>query len=189
MIIPVGFGQVNFQFTGGGVPQGAEITFGFSNNADQSAADCAQDFADAWGTSNCDESYSASINMTNVHIKLGPNATGPQADLAVSFPGVLAGSMVPPNTAFLIRKVTEQGGRQGRGRFFIPGVPEADVDSAGGVLAVRVTALDTIWNTFGTTVALGGLPLVLLHSDALAPTQITGFATAARVATQRRRLR
>jgi hypothetical protein len=60
---------------------------------------------------------------------------GPNAALPLS--GISGPDAHPPNTAVLIRKVTEGGRASGSGRMFIMGVREGDADNAGTLSAGR----------------------------------------------------
>lgn len=189
MIIPAGFCQVNFVFTGEGAPSGAEITLGLEYNSGDSPSQVAQDCADAWSAEDLDALYVDALTLSAILVKFGPNSTGPSAELAVSVPGTASGAAVPPNTSMVISKITALGGRKGRGRMFFPGINEGAVSSAGILDGALVSGSDSRWTDFAATLALAGHGCVLLHNDLTAPTPITEFATQARAATQRRRLR
>ena len=106
--------------------------------------------------------------------------------------GGQTGAGLPPNTAVLARKLTATGGRRGRGRMFIPGIPEGNVGSDGQLVAAyRTTAQTAVADMMADLVALPQVDgLVLLHDTApFTPTPITGFSVELYVATQRRRLR
>lgn len=106
-----------------------------------------------------------------------------------------AGGM-PPNAAYLVRKVTGRGGRQGRGRMYVPpfNMSELGVNSAGIIDPSVITALTAQFLAWRAGAATGGVPLYLLHGDNKAgtidaPDVITDVFVEAQVATQRRRLR
>lgn len=99
----------------------------------------------------------------------------------------------PSNTAVLVRKVTGVGGRRNTGRWFIPGVINADQTDAG----VMTTAAAAAWQS-ALDLIVAGVPalspdqfenLVILHSDSTPPTDVTNLNVQLRLATQRRRLR
>lgn len=100
--------------------------------------------------------------------------------------------MCPPNTAILIKKLTNSAGRKNRGRMYVPGTPESITDNVGDIGSSNETGFNTALGLFFNQLILvpNVLGLVLLHSDDLdAPTPITGFKVDRKVATQRRRLR
>ena len=94
--------------------------------------------------------------------------------------------------SYLIHKSTSLGGRAGRGRFFLPGVPESLVNSNGLLTSGTATAIDSAMSDFiGEMTATGVVPVVL-HAEGspiTTPTAITAFSCDAKAATQRRRLR
>lgn len=131
--------------------------------------------------------------------------------------GVGTGSVMPPNVAYLIRKVTSRGGRRGRGRWYLPGVQEAHVDNDGLLTSTIVGTYNTEFDEYLAALAATGtgseqpvIPL-LLHNNSSTTTRssspgsttvtvtqgalgplpdiITDMTCEPRVATQRRRLR
>lgn len=108
--------------------------------------------------------------------------------------GFSSGDSFPPNTAALIKKVTLQPGRPGRGRCYIPNILRTRADSAGrwgnSPLVAAQAALDTFFS--GAAVASPFAGLVLLHdtsSPVSTPNVITQLIMESTLATQRRRLR
>lgn len=193
MEIPVGFAQANFQYTGADVPSGAEWTMGF--DVTNFAGD-AQDLADlcviAYNSNDLDQLHTADVSLTNVHVKFGPTTTGPSADSATASPGSASGNTCPPQVTALLRKITALGGRAGRGRLYFPGVPEAQVSGSGLLSDAWVNGLAAEMDATMAQIAIGLAIPVLLHaagSPISTPTPITGFSTAGRCATQRRRNR
>lgn len=106
--------------------------------------------------------------------------------------GAAAGEPLPQNCAVLFRKNTAAGGRRNRGRFYVPGPPEASVDKAGLLSGAYMTTCQAAGTAIlndvtGTAEAEG---LVLFHDTApFTPTAITALEPQSRIATQRRRLR
>lgn len=125
--------------------------------------------------------------------------------------GVAAGSQgtpCPPNVSVLSKKQSALAGRRGRGRNYIPGIAEADVDAAGYIGEGPIADWVLIWNNIATfindiPVGAGGLaePAIIhgllrdpdtgdpIPGTAIAPTPIVFMTVEQRVATQRRRLR
>ena len=193
MIIPTGFAQANFKFTGAAVPTGAEVTMGlfvdtFTGDP-EAAADAA---ANAWGTALMQGLQTIDITLSSVLVKFGPNATGPSFERPTGIQGTQTDATAAPNLALLVRKNTSGGGRTGRGRFYIPGVSEDDINEggvlSGGYLSLAVTAC----NDFHTELVAADLTPALLHSagsPVQQPLPITSFSPDATAATQRRRMR
>lgn len=191
MIIPELFSQVNMLFTGAGVPLGAEMTFGVDNPTVASPNTVATAIETAWlsGTPDMTGCYSVDVSCTGILVKNGPNDTGASGVRSVSMPGTL-GSSGGPAQSILVSKTTSFGGRKGRGRFYFPGVAEADVASSGIITAARVTSITNLCNTFLSLIAAAGFQMVVLHQDDITPPRIVDTLTCSnQVATQRRRNR
>ena len=188
MIIPVGFVQVNLKFTGTGVPTGAEMTFGSSNESNQSLENIADSYADAWNTSGMDSWMSADVSLTSILVKKGPNATGASGEFPYAIPGSNS-SADPPQSAVLLRKVTEQGGRRGRGRSYMPGVPGNACVASGELTSAYIGFLQTSCDAFLSALETAVLDMYLLHADGTDPYKVIAYTVQARSATQRRRNR
>jgi len=193
MIIPSGFAQVNLMFTGSNVPTGAEMTFGVDHSGySGTPVQAGEDIADIFDGADLEGLMNTSIALTGVLVKYGPNSTGPSGLFTASINGTGSSDGMSSNVAYLIHKNTALGGRAGRGRMFMPGVQEGEVDHQGDVDPTFLGLLNTRWSTFGANMAIADLPLVLLHaagSPISTPTVVTSLTVDARVATQRRRLR
>jgi hypothetical protein len=120
---------------------------------------------------------------------LGPNATGPSATSPATTDGGEAVAVTVASAAALVRKVTNAGGRKHRGRIFLCGVPEEDVDNASNIEGAALTNLQGAMDTLLADAETNNLRLMVLHGDATAPSLITSLAVQSKVATQRRRLR
>lgn len=192
MIIPDGFGQVNFLFGGIAAPTGAQCTLGFHVDPASGDAFAAATGFDAMWASRILPQQSSEILFLGCLVKFGPVDTGPSAQVSRSTAGSLTGNGSQPNVAYLVRKSSDLGGRSGRGRMYIPGVNEGDVNSSGALTSTRRTALQTAVEAFMADAATAGNPLYLLHGNSLGihvPSILTGLSVDATVATQRRRLR
>lgn len=98
-----------------------------------------------------------------------------------------------PQVSVLYKKLTNRGGRRGRGRMYIPGPQEAWVNGAGQLEPDGITAYTDAGDTFfGNVTAVDGfVDPVLLHTTVADgdPNVLTSFTLETLVATQRRRLR
>jgi hypothetical protein len=188
-MIPAGFGEIAVVHTGGGIDGEAIWTMGFDNNAADSAADVAENVSDAIDTLGYLDVISSTVTVTEVRVKLGPDATGPSATHTNGSTGTVGGNSAPPNVAYLVTKNTALGGRKGRGRCYVPGVPEIAMGSGGSVDTAFLATLQDFMTTWGGAMTIASKPLHLLHGDATSPTAIDSLAADARFATQRRRLR
>jgi len=191
-IIPSGYGQVNMKFTGSAVPSGAEVTFGVFFNIPHTLQQTATDVEAAWNSSNMDTTQTDEITLSSIGVKFGPNATGASGEFPFNRPGTNTGAAVPPNTAVLYRKGTVAGGRAGRGRFYVPGMPEVNVDQSGDIIAAAHSSYQTASTAFLAALVASDLLMMVLHSPGSPieqPVQVLTLLPDVRVATQRRRLR
>jgi len=189
VIIPAGYAQVNVHFTGDNLPTGAQVTFGVDDNGALTATQIAEIVENALIVGDMMSRLVDDMVISNLHVKKGPNETGPFVDYALNIPGESTANGVSPNVSFLVTKNTSQGGRKGAGRMFWPGLTEAGIGSD-GLMDVTVRAnLQAHFDTFLSTLVGDSLPMVLLHGDATAPYNVDSLTVAAVGATQRRRIR
>lgn len=185
--IPEGFAQASFIFVGEALPYGAVCTLGldvqgYAGSPDQAAQDVYERFAGVG------QDLSGSIRTIECRVKFGPTEDGPSGSFSGETIGVSGGSL-GPNSAHLITKSTALGGRRGKGRMFLPGVGEANVDNGGNLSPAIISALSGSLGDFFAGLITDGLPPVLLHEGVLAPTPVLNFNVESRIATQRKRLR
>lgn len=109
--------------------------------------------------------------------------------------GSVAGNALAPNTAFLVTKTTATPGRQGRGRMYLPWVPEDAVDDFGQVDVTARGNVQTAVTDFVADLQSSDLvgEWVVLHELGSPleenPSEVLSVGCSALVATQRRRLR
>lgn len=192
-MVDVGYAEARFIFDGTSVPLGAVMTLGMDlGGYGGSPAALAGLIASEYNAGGMKGAMTTTCRLAAVEVKFGPDATGPSARVGANVPGTVSTPSASPNVAFNIRKLTAQGGRAGRGRFYQPGVPEAAVGVGGAVDPSVVTGLSGNWETFRQGIELLGIDLVVFHgpgSPLGAPTPITSFAVDPQIATQRRRNR
>lgn len=194
MLIPVDYAQANIVFTGVNLPEGAETTLGLNIEVwtGTTPADLADCVVNAWVDALMPGMFVDEMVLSAVNVKFGPNDTGADGGGTYSVVGGDGGSAVPPNTSLLVKKQTGFGGRTGRGRMFIPGLPETQVTDAGTVSSTWVSDLTTRLEDFRTSTEWFGAVPTLLHSPdspVLVPMPIVALVPDNKVATQRRRLR
>jgi hypothetical protein len=131
----------------------------------------------------------ATCQLTTIHVKSGPNSTGPATDFPTSFTGSSSGVSGHAGVATLLSKITDLGGRTGRGRFFWPGLSESVVDAGGALTGAFRIAAQAIADDIISELTAAGVPMVLLHSGEVTPTPVTTLTVSTRAATQRRRQR
>lgn len=190
MFIPQGYSQVNVIMGGAGLPNGAQWTFGVRNNLETDPTSIANAIAAQISASTLMTNFTNAVTINSIRVKNGPGEDGPFSEVAAVIPGTVSGSVVPPNTSLLVKKVTGQGGRRGQGRMFLPGLDESEVDGTGTVGSSRRTAVGTDLNALLLSLSGADLDMVVLHGDpGFAPLDVTALVVQTKVATQRRRLR
>lgn len=101
----------------------------------------------------------------------------------------------PPATSHVVSKRTGLAGKAHRGRLYLPGVPEGDVDEAGTLSNGYVTAIQTVLDSLQTAVEGDAaiVNLCLFHDDstpgALPPDQVLSLQLKSTVGTMRPRQR
>jgi len=190
--IPNDYAQINWKLAGASCPLGAEVTMGANvSSYGGSPADAASDAIQAW-INNIATVLPASVQLASVLVKFGPTATGPSAEVASGSVGTGGGVSASPQNAWLVHKVTALGGRAGRGRMYIPGVQESEVDPSGVLSSAFVTGAQAAVDDFLTDLGTALLIPAVLHgagSPLTTPTTIIGLTVDNQVATQRRRNR
>ena len=193
MVIPSGFAQANFVYSGPAVPTGAEWTLGIDVTAFAgNPTALATSLLAAYGSTNLEALHVANAVLVTVKVKFGPDDLGPSGEVLASLAGTRAGSSTGPQIACLVQKVTDIGGKPGRGRLYFPALAEGDVGEDGTLGVSYKTAATTNWNTFHAKLMTDDTPPMLLHgagSPVSAPTFIEEFVVSDQVATQRRRNR
>lgn len=192
MIIPNGYAQANFVYEGDAVPDGAENTLGLAlAPGPASPMALAIALVTIW-ESRVIPNLTSVIGLERVDVKYGPNSTGAAASAPGSNTGTFGELALPSNTSLLLHKVTAMGGRQGRGRLYLPGFREDHVSPAGIVTAADVDDLTDTFNGVNDDLAAINCVPVLLRSAGApvsTPEPITSWICDGKVATQRRRLR
>jgi hypothetical protein len=192
MLIPLGFAQLNAIHTGTSLPNGAQWTLAVNHDGiEQTPLQVAEKFEQALSDSNLYDNVSLGVTMTSVLCKFGPNDTGKSALSPANEPGV-NGNQASPNTSYLVHKNTDDGGRAGRGRFFLPGVPDSLINPSGTIVSASISAINTSLATFlAALIAEDVIPVVLhnVGSPLSSPSPIESLVVDAVAATQRRRLR
>jgi hypothetical protein len=195
VIIPTGYLQANFRFTGVAAPNGAEVTLGFeiADFVSPTPDGVANALADAWSPTMM-EWVSSELTFSECYVKFGPNDTGPSGTAQRAVPGVNAATAAPPNVSVLHHKTTNLGGRRGRGRFYLPGIPEAFITGSGMLSGASFNLYQVAVDDFDAASRTTGLIPALLHADSPLsatppPTEVNAYVVDPLVATQRDRLR
>lgn len=130
---------------------------------------------------------------TSVHLVLTRvrNAAGTVWEITGDTAGGISGPMLPPNCAYLARKLTGLPGRKQRGRMYLYGPVEGQVDEGGyWNNSTQGLALWAGLTAYRQGMQTNNVPIYLLHTDPLlVPSPITDLPLEAQIATQRRRMR
>lgn len=197
LVIPPGFGSASLVFTGAPGTQPYVITCGFN------LAAFGGDFVDAADTIGTGymlvmgATTSAALTLDRVTLAVGQDGAGGSVDSTFApIAGQRSGSFPPTAMSAICRKSTNDLGRRGRGRMFVPGiVSENEVDEDGSIVTARRAAINTLLVALFTQWTTGqgaddALPPVLLHSTAPTdPTPIIGFTVSDLVGWVRGRIR
>ncbi len=191
MEIPTGWAQINVVMGGPALPRRAQCVYGaqlVTGSPLVTAQDHANFARDTWEQEIMPLLVS-NVILQEVRCKFGPSETGLDATATSNQPGGVSLPSEAPQVALLIRKVTAQGGRSGKGRMFLPGVNEGAV--SGGVLdAGSVAVVDAAFEDWLAAHSTAQFPVALLHAEAgISPFIVLEMATQSLVATQRRRIR
>lgn len=191
-VIPPGYAEVVSEFTIAGDGGPAIVAFGVSVDLITDPTELAEQIGPVWDTTpGLLLSMSSTVALREVRVTVGQDG-GPDTIGSASFNlvGQNSANAATPQVAYLLRKQTGFGGRAYRGRMFIPGVVEGNVDDSGLLDTSFRTAFQSAADTFLDALDGQGNPMVLLHTSPLiAPTPVISLVADAKVATQRRRLR
>jgi hypothetical protein len=200
LIIPPGFLHAVYELTCVGDPEPMVVTCGheIDSVSGSSSADAPDDLMQSFGDEvmpivssqyvlQAVTTYSGNDGPTIVNTSTLPTQVGGASN-----------TCLPPNTSYLVRKRTDLAGRRGRGRMYVPGVPEATVDHVGIVTASTVTVVQAAFTAWFEILTAGAgarlYPPVVLHrtegiGDEPPPTPVLSFLVENKVATQRKRMR
>lgn len=195
LTLPLGYHSTRLIFRCAGVtdPMGFGVAFGpyLDGNVAADVADIvATTFVSSgmWSAAGVSTSYTFSTVQDTQMLADGP-VTAVQI---VDSVGAASATVVTPNVAVLVRKVTSLGGATNRGRFYLPAwkLTEANVDNAGIIATTALNSIQSQLTAWLAALVTAGLDMVLLHTDPLeTPTPVTGLSIQSVIATQRRRVR
>lgn len=192
MPIPSGYAQITHGFSGTGMPTGGAVTLGVDiSGYGDPPGDLADIAAGAWNTEMM-PFLSDQISLASTLVKYGPDATGPSGTSSIGGTGGDTSDSGYPGACALIQKQTAAGGRAGRGRMYVPGIPEAAIGPDGVLDSGKAAQLLAGFGDYLLTLTTAGVVPVVLHgvgSPLSTPSVITNFNVSSQVATQRRRNR
>lgn len=198
MHIPVGYANASFQISINGRIAPTSINVGIADigeigpQATATAVAAALMHDDGPAGHGVGVAWSNNFTWDQVNLTYMTD-TGPvQATANIGRTGTVNWDTAPSNFAILVRKVTNRGGRAGRGRMFVPAmyVEEDEINQVGVISGTNVTYVQGLFDTFLDEVNSLNTAAVLLHNDALMqPDPIVAFQVQPLGATQRRRMR
>lgn len=186
IIIPDGFAQATITYESVTFDSGKAATvLGFSLGTG-TLEELANSINDAWEATLRAEQHLA-IDYLGVRVVTETNAFE-LADRKVSGRN---GSLAPPNTTVLVKKVAPGRGREHQGRNYWPGfLNDEDVSDSGTITSTRLSDLTAAFTAFGGAIGADSFAQVILHNNsATAPSFVTSGGVEGKPATQRRRLR
>lgn len=201
LVIPTGYGSAALIFRGSlGTPEHVTTIGVDLSEAGGDFVGAANRVMTCYAGAIMPTTYSA---LTLDHVTLAIGQDGPGGSVDSDLPPVVGGKSGSSGTvamAPVVRKVTNEIGRRGRGRMFPPGVlGSSEVDSNGLISTGRrdslQTAFDLLYANLMNLTPVPGAPVlapVLLHSSgpsAGVPTPVTGFSVAPLVGWIRGRIR
>jgi len=196
LVIPPGYGNAAFTLTGAVGTQPYITTLGvdiseYGGDHVAAANTLKLTFANAFATE-----MSSSLTLDRVTLTVGQDGPGGSVDSDTAPDSFSRSGQFPPTAmSCIVRKVTNDLGRRGRGRMFIPGiVSENEVGEDGSIVPARQTAITGVLDDWYQELSepLAGISLqpVLFHASApTIPTPITGFAVSDLVGWVRGRIR
>lgn len=197
LVIPPGFGLASFVLTGDVGTQPYVTTMGLDLSDAGGDFVLAANQAKAVYATTIGVETSEALSLDRVTLAVGQDGPGGSVDSDTPPDEFTrSGSFPPTAMSAIMRKVTNDLGRRGRGRMFLPGViSENEVDQDGSIVPARITALNEVVQEFVLELGLGATPgpamlPVLLHSTAPTdPTPLTNVTISSTVGWIRGRIR
>lgn len=113
-----------------------------------------------------------SVQMTYCDIRLGDGSSTPFVGVSTSTPvnGGAASNSMPPNNNLLVKKGSGLGGRQNRGRTYVPWcVDEVNVDELGIVNPASVAGIQPLFDAVRAAWATADVELIIGHKTITTP--------------------
>lgn len=155
------------------------------------AGDMASAVFDAWenaGLGWLDEGWT--LDQVDVRANTGGTVTSGASGQTPVAGGASGAQASTPAVSVLIRKGTDQGGRHGRGRMYLPGMQETWTTEAGVLESSGLAAVVSFAAQFLDELDAVEMPMRLLHVDeTLDPAIVLTLSPQTVLATQRRRQR
>ena len=189
MLVPTGFGAVTVPMKHSGLSRSAAVTFGIDLSSHVGDADDAANAVQAALVTDFNTRIDSEVTIGPVVVQANFGLGTIPGTASSSDSGDLSIDSVTPNTAVLVRKNTALGGREGRGRFFLPwAIDKTDVNESGGLDPTQASNIQAALNDLLGELFAQDVPMVLLHNSVTVPTPVTSLTVDLLVGSQRRRL-
>lgn len=197
LIIPPGFGNAAFVFSATVGTPPVVTTLGVDTSAyGGDYVDAANTLMAAY-TTFLGPNTSSLLTLDRVTLAVGQDGPGGSVDSTLPPANMgRSGTLGPISQSAIVRKVTNELGRRGRGRMFLPGVvTESEVNEDGSITEARIGTLNLALTDFLEFLQEGDagslpLPPFLFHTLAPTdPTPIVGLTTQTLVGWIRGRIR
>lgn len=172
LVIPPGFAQLTVPMKHASLVRSAVVTFGVATNGAFTPTElcdrAAADFQAALQTT-----IDSQVTVGPVEASVGQDGGENLAAVGShTFVGTRASDSQPPNCALIARKLTNRGGRRGRGRMFLPWcIAETAVDEVGVITPANVTTINGLLDDLlDNLLTAPAIQMVLLHSTGNTPT-------------------
>lgn len=162
-------GEWTFHYAGVAPAGDVVVTIGFHcddpSSYDQNSND---DVSDEWKVVVA-STLCSQMTYTRLTTLINTSGTVKQFETIANQPGGLTGNtMLPLNSAVVVKKQTGLAGRRNRGRIYLPGIPEDAVDDSGNVLGSFLTTINSKLNTFQANCIANVSPdceVAILHKE------------------------
>lgn len=202
LIVPPGFMHVTQPMRHSDQSDTYNVTYGVRWDSSLHTADEALSDVDGWFRQSWDQDMDSNITFLPATAIVGNDGPPLVAQSSVNASAASrSGSSPPASVATIITKRTAFGGRQWRGRVYMPGlVNTGEAGEVGSISTARLAVLQSAAEAWLAGLAAPGgslaiTPMYLLHGtpqsggDPPAPTEVTSLLVQNIVGTQRRRIR
>jgi hypothetical protein len=201
LIIPVGFAQVTLPLLHVSQSREAVVTFGVNWDESGTGPDVCDAIMQTWIDEIGDRVDEGCVQGPVRAAIGGPDNENLQVEGTLTYGSPGTASKLPSNVSLLVRKITDRGGRRGRGRMYVPWLlNESDVNDVGVIDGTYRSSLQVSFDNWLDLLSSGppgsSTPMQILHSTDPdqstlpgSPNTVTSLVVDQLVATQRRRLR
>jgi hypothetical protein len=211
LVIPAGFGSVSVNLKHGSIPRPAAVTYGVQTTSITDFQTFVNGLQTQFDTA-LSPILDTEVLIGPTTLRYVPSGGGEVVTILSTVLPTLGAQNVdstPSNVALLVKKLTAQGGRRGRGRLFLPwAIPETSMGETGVLTPAYITSCTNALNTWFANFSVQ--KMVVLHdstkrtvthpSDTVTqitesevavppPAEVTALQVDPVCSTQRRRLR